>query len=152
MVLGSQKKSLLIITTNRLCTCSYDYPLLGWRIKDERWKTYYFRIWNRIVKTITSLILYLSAKRSFIRWGVNFNKAEVISMHLCFQKTGAKVPLFSEIGKINLHFANSHFAKCAIKSKGVPSVETPYKVDASFWLQLANSATNITIQKRFISV
>ena len=90
----------------------------GWKIfwlrmKDERWKAYCFRIWNRIVKTITSLILYLSVKRSFILWGVNFNKAEVISMHLCFHsKTAAKVPLFSETAKQNLHFANSHLAKC----------------------------------------
>ena len=35
----------------------------------------------------------------------------------------------------------------SIKPKGVPSVETPYKVGASFWLQLESRATNITIQK-----
>ena len=93
------------------------------RMKDERWKTYYLRLCvsesrhislsSCVLNLLSKSALYLSAKRSIIRWGVNFNKAEVISMHLCFHsKTAAKVPLFSESAKQNLHFANSHLAKC----------------------------------------
>ena len=100
----------------------------GWRIfwlrmKDERWKTYYLRLCvsesrhislsSCVLNLLSKSALYLSVKRSFILWGVNFNKAEVISMHLCFHsKTAAKIPLFSETAKQNLHFANSHLAKC----------------------------------------
>ena len=85
-------------------------------------------------------------RRSFILIGVNFNKAEVISMHLCFHsKTAAKVPLFSETAKQNLHFANSHLAKCRNVLSIRNSVREGYYLTISFICHFWQSPINLPI-------